>query len=56
MKKYVLIAGLGLITAGGATAAVLYLNSPGKKKTTKTESNCCAEKSHCSKAAKTASY
>jgi len=52
MKKYLLIAGLGLTTLG-VTAAVL---NNGKKKTTKDTSKCCIEKKKCSRSAKTACY
>jgi hypothetical protein len=52
MKKYLLIAGLGLLTAGGVTAAVL---NNGKKKTVKKASHCSMQKSAC-KAYKTACY
>jgi hypothetical protein len=54
MKKYLLIAGFALVTAGGVTAAVL---NNGKKKTTKiTSSKSCMGKTHCSRSAKTACY
>jgi hypothetical protein len=52
MKKYVLIAGLGLITAGGVTAAVL---NNGKKTTTKHTSKSCPYH-QCSKSSKLACY
>jgi hypothetical protein len=53
MKKYVLIAGLGLITAGGVTAAVL--NNGNKKTTTKHTSKSCPYH-QCSKSSKLACY
>jgi hypothetical protein len=52
MKKYLLIAGLALITAGGATAALL--NNSDKKKTKKETKENCIQKKQCSKSYKTA--
>jgi len=52
MKKYILIAGLGLITAGGVTAAVL--NTGKKKTTTKHTNKSCPHQ--CSKSSKLACY
>jgi hypothetical protein len=51
MKKYLLIAGLALITAGGATAALL--NNSDKKTKKETKEN-CIQKKQCSKSYKTA--
>jgi hypothetical protein len=54
MKKILLIAGLGLATTAGVTAAVL---SNGKKKATKdTAKKECTYKKHCTRSAKTACY
>ena len=53
MKKYLLIGGLGLLTAGGATAAALYLSAP-KKKAPKEQTEKKMEKKQCSRSYKTA--
>jgi hypothetical protein len=54
MKKILLIAGLGLATTAGVTAAVMSNN---KKKTTKdTRKKECVYKKECSRATKTACY
>ncbi|MFL5742852.1 MAG: hypothetical protein ACJ75B_21715 [Flavisolibacter sp.] len=51
MKKYLLIAGIGLLTAAGVTATVV---GSSKKKTTQHTSKSCTH--HCSKASRTACY
>jgi hypothetical protein len=53
MKKYLLIAGLALVTTAGVTATVL--NSSNKKKSKKVKKECVYKKS-CSKSSKVASY
>jgi hypothetical protein len=54
MKKYLLIAAVGILTTAGVTATVLGSN---KKKTTKQHtSKSCTHSSQCSKAVKTACY
>jgi hypothetical protein len=54
MKKYLIIAGLALVTAGGATAALLNTNTE-KKKTKKETKENCIQKKQCSKSMRTAS-
>ena len=54
MKKILLIAGLGLVTTAGVTAAVLNNN---KKKTTKdTGKKECIYKKHCTRSEKSACF
>jgi hypothetical protein len=53
MKKYLLIAGAGLLITAGVTATALKSNGK-KKTTTNTSKTCLAHK--CSKASNTACY
>lgn len=54
MKKYVLIAGAGLLLTAGVTATVL--SNSGKKKTPADTSKKCTYSEKCKKAYKTACY
>ena len=55
MKKYVLIAGAGLLLTAGVTATMLS-NSGKKKTTTDTSKKCTYSEKKCSKAYKTTCY
>ncbi|HEU4473043.1 MAG TPA: hypothetical protein VFR58_18255 [Flavisolibacter sp.] len=54
MKKYILIAGLGLLTTAGVTATVL--NSSKKRTAKNTSKKECTYKKECRKVATTACY
>jgi hypothetical protein len=54
MKKYMLAAGLGLLTTAAVTATVL--NNHNKKTTKNTTKSCTQKPHHCSKGATVACY
>ena len=54
MKRYILVAAIGLLTTAGVTATVL--SGKNKKTTKETSKDCSTYKSKCSKASKTTCY